>query len=250
MFLKNNNKHMKLSEVSLDFLIIALTTSILFKDLKLNIPFITFDVNKYYLHQKNKDLEPGEIKYKVYLQQTTVDEIRKSFSNYLNQIKKQKPDEQDLIDFSVKYTDEKLRFRYTVIFPKIIRRSVQRIPKIGYKIMPPKINNYFQNLTVIDIAGKKERLTDCWDYAELFKKTYNIIAKDNNLNSRCYRVRADAEQKLFFGMFKRYIKDAHDFNEVKNLETGKIIYVDSNAQDTWFLKSKTDITDKVEVINN
>ncbi|MFH1173647.1 MAG: hypothetical protein V1725_00760 [archaeon] len=188
----------------------------------------------------------GEKNFKTVFSQKTVDEIRKEFSEFYGKRHAAAPDtsivtDDDLIEFGVQYVDEKLSFRYPVIWPSKIVTAVRMIPFIGGDLAPRKENEYFEKMYYVDIAGQNERLTDCWDYSQLFKMTFNILAKDFETGSTCHRVCADGHF-AYAGMDKKL--EEHDFNLIIDKEGNKR-YIDSNGADTFWVTNPVDITFKI-----
>jgi hypothetical protein len=183
----------------------------------------------------------GEKNYDILVSEKTVDEIKSSFSDFYKNSKGENPNnsnvtEKDILNFSVDYVKDKLSFRYSVLFNSYLVKGVRLIPG-GETLFPSKQNEYFQKLGEIDIAGETERLTDCWDYSQLFKETYNLLSSQYNLGSTSYRVSSDTKVLgLNFG--------EHDFNLIVSSD-GTEKYIDTNAQDTWLINNPLDITAKV-----
>jgi hypothetical protein len=191
-------------------------------------------------------LEPevfGEKKYKVNVAPSTKSEMIDMFSKRYRAFKGDNPEsnkvsEEEILDFSVDYVINKLSFRKSVQFPNVVVDVVRKLPG-GKGFFPHKKNEYFHKLTKVDIKGIDERLTDCWDYAELFKQTFNTLSKEYAVGSTAYRVIGDT---YFLGM---KFGD-HDFNLIVD-KNGNKKYIDSNGQDTWTITNPIDITNKVKV---
>lgn len=184
---------------------------------------------------------PSEKNYDVLVSEKTVDEIKTSFSDFYKNSKGNNPNDsnvtdEDVLNFSVDYVKDKLSFRYSVLFNSYLVRGIRLIPG-GEQLFPSKQNEYFHKLGEIDVAQEKERLTDCWDYSQLFKETYNLLSSEYNLGSTSYRVSSNTKvMGMNFG--------EHDFNLIVDNQGNKK-YIDSNAQDTWLINNPKDITDKV-----
>ncbi len=200
--------------------------------------------------ESRKGTIPGEQSYKIWLKQSTADEIRQDFVAAYFARNGSKPEtgtvkEQDLIDFSVEYVGKKLHFRHTVLFPGRIVRSLREVLPFAETVLPPKTNEYFQNTKSIDLAGKNEVLTDCWDYAELFSRAFNLLAKDYALAAEAHRVRGLTHFAPVPSL--DVIMGDHDFNVVLE-EDGTKRYIDPTGPDTAWISNRPDISDKVVVV--
>ncbi|MBT4174527.1 hypothetical protein HOC80_02830 [archaeon] len=203
--------------------------------------------------EEGSNLQAGEKDYDVWIQQGTVDEIRSQFKfDYRlkngesalkpNRRRESNVTEEDIINFTVDYIGDKLNFRWPVLFPQPIVDGIRKAP-FGMSVMPKKQNEYFQNTTQIDVEGEWDILTDCWDYSQLFKNAFNVLAQDYGVEAEAFRVTGDTYFNLF-GLDKK-VGD-HDFNLVIDSE-GNHIYIDTNGPDTLWITNPPNITDKVVV---
>ena len=197
----------------------------------------------------------GEKNIPMFVASSTIDEFREEFkeyySNNFNKIPENGTVTQDqLVKFVNSYVGEKLSFRWPVLFPQKIVSGIRLLP-YGKDVMPVKQHEYFHKLNIIDVADlrksydhlekQEERMTDCWDYAQLFKTTFNILSSDYAVGSEAYRIFG---KTYFLGMKT----GSHDFNAVIDA-TGNKVYVDSNAQDTPLIGNPLYMGHKVREIN-
>jgi|APSaa5957512622_1039677.scaffolds.fasta_scaffold37153_2 hypothetical protein len=198
-------------------------------------------------------LQAGEKDYDVWIKQGTVDEIRSDFKfgyrlkngespRKANSRKPSNVTEEEIHEFAIDYIGDKLDFRWPVLFPQPVVDGIRKLP-FGTDVMPKKQNEYSQNTTIIDIEGEWNILTDCWDYSQLYKNIFNLLADDYGVEAECYRVMGDTYFN-FMGLDKA-VGD-HDFNLIIDSE-GNHMYVDSNGPDTLWISNNPDITDKVVV---
>lgn len=76
---------------------------------------------------------------------------------------------------------------------------------------------------------------NCVGYASMFNSIANYIIKENNLQSELKAEHKIGKLELFGVNIHPYLKSPyfkdHDFNEIKNLNTGKSIFVDPSLSD-------------------
>jgi len=192
----------------------------------------------------------GERDFQVNLTNSTIDEVNDRFNSFYRARYGAEPassnvGEQDLIDFGIKYTGGKLDFRHSVLFPQFVVDMIRGVP-YGDSLMPKKRHEYFEKLGTIDVAGEEGRLTDCFDYSQLFRETFNLLSQQYGVGSSSYRVNGGmylGSRRLGMGIG---VGD-HDFNLVRNVD-GTNRYIDSNGADTKWISNPVDITHKVRVM--
>jgi len=156
----------------------------------------------------------------------TADEVRKEFSEYLEESNRDLTG--SIRDFTTSYISEKLDFHYPVLFNGGLVRVTRSLP--GGKILFPEktTTNYFERQPEIDVAGQQGIRVDCWDYAELYSQVFNLLAEEHNADATCFRVRGQKMRKL------PLLYSDHDLNVIVNGD-GTKEYVDPNASDTKWL---------------
>jgi ASC-1-like (ASCH) protein len=184
--------------------------------------------NKFYTNVREK-------RFRVKLTSPMKKEIIQEFNQYS---KKGKDKIQKIVNFTNDYVAYKLSYRYSLFIKSEKRRKWYKKFPLSKRILPPKKNEYFQNLGYINIIGEKSHLTDCWDYAQLYKNVFNFLSKKYGLNAQCIRLIGDTNYNIF-GKIKKSWSD-HDFNLI--IYNNKKIYVDPTFYDIWHYNTKVNFS--------